>query len=280
MPALGHAVSGSIGTAIANIAVYPLDVVVKRLQVQRALTRRPETKIERDRRLEREKLARDKEEELLAFSISGDSDEDERERLRRKWRREKERRDRREKGKGIVFGEEDITSGRPVSSFGAEDRSQRGGKLRVDTTAVYAGLGAYGAGGAVGAVGAGSLEDKVRRELLEDKARGKLPSSDYDTTTHDEHPDSREYDRPLNGILEETEFRKRPRFKPMNGYEDLEGEYEEGDEVEEDENYKGVVDAFGKIFEKEGVKGFYTGVVEDTVSTTANGLWYFATCKL
>ncbi|KAF8423590.1 mitochondrial carrier domain-containing protein [Tirmania nivea] len=273
MPALGHAVSGSIGSAIANLAVYPLDVVVKRLQVQRALSRRPETKIERDKRLEREKLERDKEEELLAFSINGDSDGDERDRISRKWRSEKEKKDRREKGKGIVFGSEGITSGRPLGAYGV-DRSQRGGKLRVDTTVAYAGLGTYGAGGAGDA---GSLADKVRQELLEDKAHGNLLSSDYDTTTHDEHPDSREYDRPLNGIPEETEFEKRPRFKPMKGYEDLEGEYEEGDEVEEDENYKGVADAFGKIFEKEGVKGFYTGVVEDTLSTTVNGLWYFAT---
>jgi len=270
MPALGHAVSGSIGSAIANLAVYPLDVVVKRLHVQRALSRRPETKIERDKRLEREKLDRDREEELLAFSISGGSDAEERDRFKRKWR---SKRDRREKGKGIVFDNEDITNGHPLGAYGVEDRSQRGEKLRVDTTTAYAGVGAYSAG-------AGSLADKVTQALLEDKARGKLLSSDYDTTTHDEHPDSREYDRPLNGIPEETEFKKRPRFKPMNGYEDLEGEYEEGDEVEEDENYKGVADAFGKIFEKEGVKGFYTGVVEDTVSTTVNGLWYFATCKL
>ena len=266
--------SGSIGSAIANLAVYPLDVVVKRLHVQRALSRRPETKIERDKRLEREKLERDREEELLAFSINSDSDGDERDRFKRKWGRGKDKkRDRMEKGKGIVFSNDDITNGRSLGAFGVEDQGQRGGKLRVDTTAAYAGLGAYGAG-------AGSLEDKVREALLEDKARGKLLSSDYETTTHDEHPDSREYDRPLNGIPEETEFKKRPRFKPMNGYEDLEGEYEEGDEVEEDENYKGVADAFGKIFEKEGVKGFYTGVVEDTVSTTVNGLWYFATCKL
>ena len=271
MPALGHHVSGSIGSAIASLAVYPLDTVVKRLQVQRALSRRPETKIERDKRLEREKLERDKEEELLAFSINGDSDEDEWDR-RRRPRSSKDRKGRQEKGKGIVFDNEDITNGHSQGTYVVEERSQRGGKLRVVTTTSY--TGSYSAGGA------GSVADKVTQALLEEKARGKLHSSDYDTTTHDEHPDSREYDRPLNGIPEETEVKKRPRFKPMSGYEDLEGEYEEGDEVEEEENYKGVVDAFGKIFEKEGVKGFYTGVVEDTVSSTVNGLWYFATCKL
>lgn len=250
---------------------------MKRLQAQRALTRRPETKRDRDKRLEREKLERDKEEELLAFSISGDDydeDDTERARIRRKWRNEKDRkeRDRREKGKGMVFENDDITNGRPVGTYEADDRNPRG-KLKLNT---HTGMGAYGAGGVIGA---GSLADKVRMQLLEDKARGKLLSSDYDTTTHDEHPDS-EYDHPINGIREEIEIKKRPRFKPISGYEDLEGEFEEGDEVEEDENYKGVADAFGKIFEKEGVKGFYTGVVEDTVSTTVNGLWYFATCKL
>lgn len=35
LPALGHAISGSIGAAISNILVYPLDLVVTRLQVQR-----------------------------------------------------------------------------------------------------------------------------------------------------------------------------------------------------------------------------------------------------
>ena len=37
MPALGHAVSGAIGSAISNVAVYPLDLIITRLQVQRQL---------------------------------------------------------------------------------------------------------------------------------------------------------------------------------------------------------------------------------------------------
>ncbi|KAK8176938.1 mitochondrial carrier protein, partial [Phyllosticta citrichinensis] len=34
LPALGHATSGAIGSAIANLLIYPLDVVITRLQVQ------------------------------------------------------------------------------------------------------------------------------------------------------------------------------------------------------------------------------------------------------
>lgn len=34
LPALGHALSGATGTAISNVITYPLDLVIKRLQVQ------------------------------------------------------------------------------------------------------------------------------------------------------------------------------------------------------------------------------------------------------
>lgn len=37
LPALGHALAGSTGTAIANLAIYPLDLIITRLQVQQAL---------------------------------------------------------------------------------------------------------------------------------------------------------------------------------------------------------------------------------------------------
>ncbi|RDW65297.1 putative peroxisomal adenine nucleotide transporter 1 [Coleophoma crateriformis] len=43
LPALGHALAGSTGTAISNLAIYPLDLIVTRLQVQRTL--RKESKI-------------------------------------------------------------------------------------------------------------------------------------------------------------------------------------------------------------------------------------------
>ncbi|EHK98527.1 putative Peroxisomal adenine nucleotide transporter 1 [Glarea lozoyensis 74030] len=35
LPALGHALAGATGTAISNLAIYPLDLIITRLQVQR-----------------------------------------------------------------------------------------------------------------------------------------------------------------------------------------------------------------------------------------------------
>lgn len=40
LPALGHAIAGSTGTAISNLATYPLDLIITRLQTQR-LSGRP-----------------------------------------------------------------------------------------------------------------------------------------------------------------------------------------------------------------------------------------------
>jgi Mitochondrial carrier protein len=37
LPALGHALAGSTGTAISNLVIYPLDLIITRLQVQRSL---------------------------------------------------------------------------------------------------------------------------------------------------------------------------------------------------------------------------------------------------
>lgn len=39
LPALGHATSGALGTAISKLLTYPLDIVITRLQVQRQLQR-------------------------------------------------------------------------------------------------------------------------------------------------------------------------------------------------------------------------------------------------
>jgi len=39
LPALGHALAGSAGTAISHIVLYPLDLVITRLQVQQQLRR-------------------------------------------------------------------------------------------------------------------------------------------------------------------------------------------------------------------------------------------------
>ncbi|QSZ28930.1 hypothetical protein DSL72_003437 [Monilinia vaccinii-corymbosi] len=37
LPAFGHAISGATGTAISNLCLYPLDLIITRLQVQRTL---------------------------------------------------------------------------------------------------------------------------------------------------------------------------------------------------------------------------------------------------
>ncbi|KAH0556487.1 hypothetical protein GP486_005614 [Trichoglossum hirsutum] len=43
LPAIGHALAGSIGTAISNITVYPLDLIITRLQVQRLVRGKQES---------------------------------------------------------------------------------------------------------------------------------------------------------------------------------------------------------------------------------------------
>jgi hypothetical protein len=43
LPALGHALAGSTGTAISSFAIYPLDLIITRLQVQRSLRRSSST---------------------------------------------------------------------------------------------------------------------------------------------------------------------------------------------------------------------------------------------
>jgi Mitochondrial carrier protein len=43
LPALGHALAGSTGTAISNLAIYPLDLIITRLQVQQSLRKSSST---------------------------------------------------------------------------------------------------------------------------------------------------------------------------------------------------------------------------------------------
>jgi hypothetical protein len=43
LPALGHALTGSTGTAVSSLAIYPLDLIITRLQVQRSLRRSSST---------------------------------------------------------------------------------------------------------------------------------------------------------------------------------------------------------------------------------------------
>lgn len=49
-------------------------------------------------------------------------------------------------------------------------------------------------------------------------------------------------------------------------------------EWETEERYYGIVDAAQKIYAEEGLAGFYTGVVEETVGTLGSAFWYFAAC--
>lgn len=49
-------------------------------------------------------------------------------------------------------------------------------------------------------------------------------------------------------------------------------------EYEDDEMYDGHFDAFSKIYDKEGISGFYHGIGWDTVGQVTRGLWYFAVC--
>ena len=41
LPALGHAIAGSVGSAISNVCTYPLDLIITRLQIQRQLQKDP-----------------------------------------------------------------------------------------------------------------------------------------------------------------------------------------------------------------------------------------------
>jgi hypothetical protein len=43
LPALGHALAGAAGTAISNLSIYPLDLIITRLQVQRQLQKTSST---------------------------------------------------------------------------------------------------------------------------------------------------------------------------------------------------------------------------------------------
>ncbi|KAI5781162.1 mitochondrial carrier domain-containing protein [Geopyxis carbonaria] len=51
-------------------------------------------------------------------------------------------------------------------------------------------------------------------------------------------------------------------------------------EYDDDEMYDGHFDAFSKIYDKEGISGFYHGIGWDTVGQVTTGLWYFAVYNL
>ncbi|KAH0603403.1 uncharacterized protein H6S33_007725 [Morchella sextelata] len=49
------------------------------------------------------------------------------------------------------------------------------------------------------------------------------------------------------------------------------------EEYEYNQHYDGVIDCAKKIWEEEGLGGFYTGVVEETIGTLGSAFWYYAT---
>lgn len=53
----------------------------------------------------------------------------------------------------------------------------------------------------------------------------------------------------------------------------------QSEEIEIERHYSGVIDAAQKIWAQEGLGGFYTGVVEETVGTLGSAFWYFAVCE-
>lgn len=62
------------------------------------------------------------------------------------------------------------------------------------------------------------------------------------------------------------------------GYERTELTHK-SEEYEMEGHYSGVIDAAQKIWAQEGLGGFYTGVVEETVGTLGGAFWYFAVCE-
>ena len=154
MPAAGHALAGAVGSAIANLATYPLDVVSTRLKVQRHAMAQ---------RLEREELQR-----------------------RHKGKSKKKEKTRRSSTSSSSSAVEE----EPVGIF----------------------------------------------NVTQEQAKG---YHKYETST----------------VVESWEY-----------------------EYEDEELYSGHFDAVQKIYEKEGIRGFYHGVGWDTVGTAASGFWYFMAC--
>lgn len=56
-------------------------------------------------------------------------------------------------------------------------------------------------------------------------------------------------------------------------------EWSQSEQVEMEGHYSGVIDAAQKIWAQEGLGGFYTGAVEETVGTMGSAFWYFAVCE-
>lgn len=79
----------------------------------------------------------------------------------------------------------------------------------------------------------------------------------------------------------ETHSETRTHFNTVTdgGYEERTEFTHRSEEYEMEGHYSGVIDAAQKIWAQEGLGGFYTGVVEETVGTLGGAFWYFAVCE-
>lgn len=76
-----------------------------------------------------------------------------------------------------------------------------------------------------------------------------------------------------------TESHSRFSTTTIEGSSFVEEHTYKSEEFEMEGHYSGVIDAAQKIWAQEGLGGFYTGVVEETVGTLGGAFWYFAVCE-
>lgn len=102
----------------------------------------------------------------------------------------------------------------------------------------------------------GGPDSKARRR----RGRSGRPRRGGETETETETEDRRE--------------KSRVRLERM-----LSRRLEDNLRMEDGEMYAGVFDAAWKIWRKEGLKGFYRGIGDDSIETFAGSLIYFLSCK-
>lgn len=180
VPALVQAFSGAIGASIANLAVHPLDLIIKRLQVQR--------QIEMQRR-------------------------------------------------GRTHSQSDVRAGGPLSTEHA-GRTHGGRSSPRGHSPVHVVLG-----------------------------------TDFGSENHDKIEGGGSYGYTYGHTTTTT---------TTSGSSLMGGRgrgRSQSEEIEMERHYSGVIDAAQKIWAQEGLGGFYTGVVEETVGTLGSAFWYFAVCE-